>query len=128
MLRAFDKAGRDATTNTVRVTVDLVARVSGRAQATLSSMSMPYAGTGPFEGHVRDRLRIQVVPNQPIGAVFVERTVAGNTGTDNRGVWVERGTASIGARPFLHPAAEAERARYLHDLTAALEQATQGTR
>jgi hypothetical protein len=77
---------------------------------------------------MRDQIKSQMVLNEPFGAVFVERTISGNAGTDNRGVWTERGTVHQGARPFLRPAAEAERSRYLADLQAALDLVTRGAR
>jgi HK97 gp10 family phage protein len=123
-LAAFDQVGRDAQARLIKVTAETVARVRAAASAACPVGDEP----GPFPGHVRDQIKTQMVAGEPQGAVFVERTISGNAGTDNRGVWIERGTVKMGARPFLRPAAEAERTRYLHELEQALELATRSPR
>lgn len=124
-LAAFDQVERDATYLLVRVTAGVVARVRAAAYAACPVGT----GEGPFPGHVRDQIKTQVIPNEPEGAVFVERRgLGGHWGTDNVGVWIERGTVHQAPRPFLRPAAEAERARYLAELEQALESAARSTR
>lgn len=80
---------------------------------------------GPWPGHVRDQIRMQMAPDTPEGAVFVERRgLGGRYGTDNVGIWLEYGTRTRAAQPFLGPAAEAERGSYLALLQAATERIT----
>jgi hypothetical protein len=82
-------------------------------------------GEGPFPGHVIDQIRSQMAPDEPRGAVFVERRgIGGRWGTDNVGLWLEYGTSKMPAYPFLGPAAEAERPRHYQELSAALDRGT----
>lgn len=41
----------------------------------------------------------------------------------NLGLWIERGTSILRARPFMRPAGDAERGRYVNDGTRAAERA-----
>ncbi len=105
-------------------------------QITAATIRRVYAGArarcpvsspkdGPFPGHVRDQIRMQMAPDTPVGVVFVERRgIGGYYGTDNMGIWLEYGTRTRPAQPFLGPAAEVERGSYLALLRAATERLT----
>ena len=129
-LAAFDRFARDSTRLAIVATADAVQRVRAAAYAGCPVGEEP----GPFPGHVRDQIRSQMVPNEPLGAVFVEsRGIGGAFGTDNVGLWLEYGTVAHQVRghshpgtlahPFLRPAVEAERGPYLRALDAALDRA-----
>lgn len=118
-----------------------VARVHAQARARCpvgsgTQRSYPTAGVsedvlrslqvGPFRGHVRDQIKTQMHQTEPSGAVFVERRgLQGKYGTDNVAIWLEYGTVKMAARPFMGPAAEAERPRFLADLTDAVSRAVE---
>jgi hypothetical protein len=104
------------------ITAATVRRVyaGARARCPVSSPK-----DGPWPGHVRDQIRMQMAPDTPEGAVFVERRgIGGYFGTDNMGIWLEYGTRTRPATPFLGPAAEAERRNYTVLLLAATERLT----
>jgi hypothetical protein len=111
-------------------------------QITAATIRRVYAGArarcpvsspkdGPFPGHVRDQIRMQMAPDTPVGVVFVERRgIGGYYGTDNVGLWLEYGYRDtrtgrdVAPRPFLGPAAEVERGSYLALLRAATKRLT----
>lgn len=100
----------------------VTAKAIGRIQADAKRRCPVGTGDGPFKGHVRDQIFTQLHVSEPYGAVFVERRgIGGKYGTDNVAIWLEYGTKKMGARPFLRPAAEADRQNYYNDLRDSLD-------
>ena len=118
LAQAIDRLPDTVTAALRRVALNSARRIQASAHAGAPVNTGIRSKHTEGQPHLRDSIIVEEVPGQKLFRVWPN-----TPWLPNLGLWIERGTVHLRARPFMRPAGDAEHASYQSNMVTAADRA-----